>query len=66
MLSCDYEDQLLLSLDTTRERLKAYGGSMGLDYILNTFIPMLREYGVPQQAIAAMTVKNAAQALSFQ
>lgn len=66
MLSCGYEDQLLLSLDTTRERLKAYGGSMGLDYILNTFIPMLREYGVPQQAIAAMTVKNAAQALSFQ
>ncbi len=66
MLSFGYEDQLLLSLDTTRERLKAYGGSMGLDYILSTFIPMLRKHGVPQHAIAAMTVKNAAQALSFQ
>lgn len=66
MLSCGYEDQLLLSLDTTRERLKAYGGYMGLDYLLNTFIPMLRESGVPERAIASMTTKNAAQALSFQ
>ncbi len=66
MLSCGYEDQLLLSLDTTRERLRAYGGSMGLDYILKTFIPMLHEHGIPEHAIAAMTEKNAALALSFQ
>ncbi|HWR24342.1 MAG TPA: hypothetical protein VN366_12770 [Feifaniaceae bacterium] len=66
MLSCGYEDQLLLSLDTTRERLNAYGGYMGLDYILTSFIPMLREHGVLQHAVSAMTVKNAARALSFQ
>ncbi len=66
MLSFGYGDQLLLSLDTTRERLRAYGGYMGLDYILTTFIPMLRERGVPQHAVSAMTVENAARALSFQ
>ena len=65
MISFGYGEQLLLSLDTTRERLRAYGGSMGLDYILSTFIPMLRDRGVPKHAITAMTVKNAAQALSF-
>ncbi len=66
MLTGGYDDQLLLSLDTTRERLSAYGGYMGLDYILSTFIPMLREHDVTEQAITAMTVHNAAQALSFQ
>ncbi len=66
MLASGYGDKLLLSLDTTRERLAAYGGSMGLSYILDTFIPMLRAHGISKDAIAAMTVKNAAQALSFQ
>ena len=66
MLASGYADKLLLSLDTTRERLAAYGGSMGLSYILDTFVPMLRAHDIPKDAIAAMTVKNAAQALSFQ
>ncbi len=63
MIVAGYEEQLLLSLDTTNQRLRAYGADMGLDYILKDFITMLREHGVPMSAVENMTVNNAKQAL---
>ena len=44
-------DQILLSLDTTAARLTAYGGALGLDYLLNSFLPRLRREGAPEEAV---------------
>ncbi len=65
MLALGYEEQMLLSLDATNRRLKSYGGETGLDYILSSFLPMLRARGVSERQIARMTVLNPAAALSF-
>lgn len=66
MLEAGFEDQLVLSLDTTRARLRAYGAfDMGLDYILTDFIPMLAEAGVGERQLRKMCRDNAARALSL-
>ena len=58
MLALGYGAQLLLALDTTAGRLSSYGGSTGLGYMLETFLPMLREAGVSQTELERMTVGN--------
>lgn len=58
MLTLGHGRQLLLALDTTAQRLWAYGGSTGLGYILETFLPMLRKAGVPEEELERMTVGN--------
>ncbi len=65
MIEEGYEDKLLLSLDTTNQRLRAYGGDMGLDYILKEFAPMLREAGVGNESILKMQSLNARKALKI-
>lgn len=60
------EGQILLGLDTTRARFRAYGGGMGLDHILTTFLPALRRAGIPQKSIEAFTRKNPARALEIE
>ncbi len=60
-----YPAQLLLSLDTTNQRLRAYGADMGLDYILCEFKPMLLENGISEEECAMMMTGNAARALSM-
>lgn len=50
--------QLLLSLDTTNQRLSTYGGEIGLDYILNSFLPALRDAGISEEQIRTMTIEN--------
>jgi predicted metal-dependent phosphotriesterase family hydrolase len=64
MLAAGLENRLLLSLDTTRKRLKSYGGSPGLDYIRKVFIPKLTSRGVPAKIIRQLTVDNPAEALA--
>ena len=64
MLAAGYGDKLLLSLDTTRARLGAYGGDISLTYILDSFLPRLEKAGVSSAAIRKMTVDNPAAALS--
>lgn len=58
MLDLGHADRLLISLDTTSTRLASYGGAPGMTYILRTFLPLLREAGVPEDAIRAMTRDN--------
>jgi len=59
ILSYGYEDQLLISLDTTRKRLRTYDeGAIGLTYILHRFIPMMLESGISEKQIKKMTVEN--------
>ena len=66
ILDRGYEDLLLISLDVTRERLKAYNQSaVGLNYILTTFLPMLRKSGVSDPQIGKITVENPERILSW-
>jgi len=65
MLEAGYEGQLLLSLDTTNARLKAYGAEMGLDYILTEFIPQLKAAGAGEIQIKKMQSLNARRALTI-
>lgn len=60
-----YEDKILLSLDSTRERMKSYGGSLGLDYILAEFIPLLKNFGITDAQISKFTVHNPAKAFTI-
>jgi phosphotriesterase-related protein len=60
MLEAGYEKKLLMSLDTTRARLRSYGGSPGLSYILDRFIPLLRRRGISEARIGAFFTENPA------
>lgn len=64
LIEAGYQGQLLYSLDTTRERLRAYQPSaVGLDYILTTFNPLLRDSGIPEEIIQMISVVNPAKLL---
>ncbi|MDR2364060.1 MAG: hypothetical protein LBD65_06555 [Spirochaetaceae bacterium] len=60
MLEAGYEKQILLSLDTTRARLRSYGGTPGLSYILESFIPLLRRRGISDSQIGTFFKENPA------
>lgn len=58
--------QIVLSLDTTNQRLQSYfAEDMGLDYILNTFIPQLKEHDFTDGEIRKMCITNARVLLNF-
>ncbi len=59
-----YEDQILIGLDTTRERFKSYNGVIGLDYIKESFIPLLKKYGLSQSIIDKFVISNPSRAFS--
>ncbi len=66
MIKEGYEDQLLFSLDTTRERLKAYTPEgVGLGYIIRTFIPILKEHGISDACIQKMSCSNCRRILAI-
>lgn len=66
MIDSGFEDQLLFSLDTTRERLKAYHPEgVGLHYILHTFIPLLQTCGITEAQIHKISCENCRQVLSI-
>ena len=59
LLNAGYEEQLLISLDTTRRHLTSYNPEgVGLCYILKTFIPMMRIGGMTDKQIAKVTHGN--------
>lgn len=54
-----YGDRLLISLDTTRSRLKSYNpDGVGLTYILHTFLGILRDHGISEEQITNLTHTN--------
>lgn len=61
-----FEKQIVIGLDTTNERLKSYGGSLGLDYILEKFRNNLRIYGVNDELFHQFTISNPMQAICFE
>lgn len=60
-----YVNQLLIGLDTTRARLKSYNGTIGLDYILRTFIPLMKDEGIEDETIKKITRINPRYALTL-
>lgn len=66
LLTDGYEHQMLCSLDTTRERLRAYNpNGIGLDYILKTFIPLMRNTGISDKQIHNFFYENCIGALAI-
>ncbi len=66
LVKAGYGSRVLLGLDTTRERLIAYGSKgPGLSYIKNTFVPMLLAAGIDGETVRLMTEVNPAEAFSF-
>lgn len=64
LLDQGYEGQLLLSLDTTRQRLKTYTpDGVGLDYLFTTFLPSMESAGISEETIHQLTHSNPAAAL---
>jgi len=62
-----YDNQIVLALDTTNQRLRAYNSpDMGLDYILTDFIGMLKEDGIRDESIRRMCRDNAPRILQMQ
>ena len=66
LLDAGYTDRILLSQDICYKiHLKAYGG-FGYSFLLETFLPQLRELGVSEEQIATMMVENAQRILTFE
>ena len=65
LIEAGYEDKVLLSHDVCwKTHLKKYGG-FGYSYILEHFIPHLRNKGVAESSIEKMMVTNPARILAF-
>lgn len=66
LIQAGYEDRLLFSLDTTRERLKTYTpDGAGLTYLIQTFIPLLHTYGVTDRQIQKISRDNCRRILTI-
>lgn len=66
LLNSGYEDRLLFSLDTTRARLKSYTPEgAGLNYIKNTFLPILWQAGASAEQTLKISQTNCRQILSI-
>lgn len=58
--------QIVLSLDSTNQRLRSYyAEDMGLDYILDEFIPQLRKLDFTEEELRQMCIYNARTILNF-
>lgn len=64
MVEKGYTDRLLLSLDTTRSRLKSYGGGIGLDYLLTDFKGLLKDNGLDESTLNQLMRVNPQNALA--
>jgi len=65
MIQNGFCNQIVIGMDSTRERFLTYGGPIGLDFILSHFMPMLIKVGISEENIDTITVKNPQTALSF-
>ncbi|MFZ5853386.1 MAG: phosphotriesterase family protein [Chloroflexota bacterium] len=65
LLERDHADRVLLSQDVCHNsQLRTYGGN-GYVYLQETFLPRLREAGVPEQTIHRLTVDNPRRVLAL-
>lgn len=65
MLEAGLEDRILLGLDTTRSRMAAYGGDIGLTYLTEAFLPLLERTGATRDQIHKLMIRNPSKAFSI-
>lgn len=53
-----FTDKVFLSLDITRKSNLNFRGGIGYSYLIETFIPMLREGGITEKFIQKMLIDN--------
>lgn len=53
-----YAGRILLALDTTAQRMTAYGGEIGLDHLLKRFLPRLRQAGFSEETVSGFNRAN--------
>ena len=58
MVEKGYASQILLALDTTAARLAAYGGEIGLCYLLEQFYPQLCREDFEEQVLERFSILN--------
>jgi phosphotriesterase-related protein len=65
LIEAGFRSQVLLSMDiATLNDLHSYGGK-GFDYLLLTFIPLLRKLGATDEDVQVLLVDNPQRALGF-
>lgn len=60
LLEAGCASSLLMGMDTTRVRLRHYGGPVGLCYFFTDFLPRLRRLGVEESTLRQIFVENPA------
>ena len=62
MLQCieaaGYMDRVVLSMDITRKSNMEHRGGIGYSYLLDHFVPLLREHGIREDSIEQLLIKN--------
>lgn len=51
-------DKVFLSMDITRKSNMKYMNGIGYSYLLDTFVPMMKEAGISENAIEKMLIRN--------
>jgi len=65
LIANGFDDQMLMGLDTTRGRMKSYGGKIGLSYILSSFREEMEKSGISKEYLERFLYENPQHALSI-
>ena len=65
LIQAGYLDRVLISMDICANSLLRWNGGHGFDYLLTTFVPLLREEGLTDEQIRIILVDNPIRVLDF-
>ena len=65
LVQAGYLDRVLISMDICANSLLHWNGGHGFDYLLTTFVPLLREEGLTDEQIRVILVDNPIRVLDF-
>ncbi len=65
LVQAGYLDRVLISMDICANSLLRWNGGHGFDYLLTTFVPLLREEGLTDEQIRIILVDNPIRVLDF-
>ena len=65
LVQAGYLDRVLISMDICANSLLHWNGGHGFDYLLTTFVPLLREEGLTEEEIRIILVDNPIRVLDY-
>lgn len=65
LVEAGYLDRVLISMDICANSLLHWNGGHGFDYLLTTFVPLLREEGLTDEQIRIILVDNPIRVLDY-